>query len=148
MLFLGLGIHYVYSKNQILRKQYSTLKKYYEQFGSAKQKYTTSYLQYILGIFSDEKHVVGWFANILFYICAPISLLAYTYSIFCNLDKLTYIISFVSIALALYSVWKTIDSGRETVQKLDKIICDKDPISTYKEEEPNNSNKEEWIVIN
>ena len=148
IMYVALGKQYICEINKTLRAQYGTLKKYYEQFGTAKQEYTTSYLQYVLGIFSDERHVVGWFANILFYICAPISLFAYTYSLFCNLGDLTYIISFVSIALALYSVWKTIDLGRDTTKKLDKIICNKIPVPEYKEEEPNNSNNEEWIVIN
>lgn len=143
-MYICFAIQQISKFDKKCREQYTKVRQYYKQFGTMRIEYKTSYVHYLLSLVCDEEHVIGWFTNVVFYICAPIALFAYTYSLFCKLDDLIYIVSFVSIALAFYSVWKTIETSRESTRKLNKVIG---TIKEYKEEKPIQNDREEWIDL-
>ena len=139
-----------YKWHKKMRIQYKNQKRRYYYLGASKNTYETSYVHFILGLLVDEKKFVFWLTNIVFKICAPVSVVAFVYIQFCNIENLIYIVSLVSITLALYSVWKTIDYNRETTKMLRKVMA---PIyakegsssqDAYANQEPDNSDSNDW----
>lgn len=137
--------------DQELKEQYIKQRRRFNYFGTSTSIDSASYMYFLIGILVDEKKFVYWFTNILFGICAPVSILAYIYYIFCDYENLVYIVSLVSIAIALYSVWKTVDSNRATTDLIKKMATysqkESGNVEEYQFQEPDNSSPENWINL-
>ena len=144
LVYIAVLICKIIKLHKELRSQYSKQKGKFTYIGKSKGTYESSYIHFLLGLLIDEKKFIYWLTNIVFRICAPIAIIAFVYIQYCNIENLIYIVSLISIALALYSVWKTIDFNRETSTLLKEIVLPTSQPQEYATQKPDESESNSW----